>query len=95
MVQILARHAATAGISLVAGLIAAGPHRIDLVPVLQQLALEIIGSAMFSLEMNRYGPEMRRLILLYAASLGRSTLCFRCKSRHRTTYFGGAFGSVG
>jgi len=57
VVQILARHAATAGISLVAGLIAAGQHRIDLVPVLHQRALEIIGSAMFSLEMKIWAGD--------------------------------------
>jgi cytochrome P450 len=73
-VRILARHVAAAGDSLVNDLIAMGKLRIDLVPVLQRLALEIIGSAMFSLEMKKHGVEMRRLIFRYAARLGRPTL---------------------
>jgi cytochrome P450 len=73
-VRILARHVAAAGDSLVNDLIAMGKLRIDLVPVLQRLALEIIGSAMFSLEMKKHDVEMRRLIFRYAARLGRPTL---------------------
>jgi hypothetical protein len=73
-VRILARHVAAAGDSLVNDLIAMGKLRIDLVPVLQRPALEIIGSAMFSLEMKKHGVEMRRLIFRYAARLGRPTL---------------------
>jgi cytochrome P450 len=72
-VRILARHVAAAGNSLVADLVAAGNRRIDLVPIMQRLALEIIGSAMFSLEMEKYGAELRQLILRYAARLGRPT----------------------
>jgi cytochrome P450 len=68
-VRILARHVAAAGNSLIADLMASARCQIDLVPVLQRLALEIIGSAMFSLEMKKYGGEMRRLILR-----GRPTL---------------------
>jgi hypothetical protein len=73
-VYILARHVAAAGNSLIADLMASGRSHIDLVRVLKRLALEIIGSAMFSLEMKKYGVEMRRLILRYAAHLGRPTL---------------------
>ena len=51
-VCILARHAAAAGNSLIADLMASGRSQIDLVRVLQRLALEIIGSAMFSLEIK-------------------------------------------
>ena len=43
-------------------------------PVLQRLALEIIGGAIFSLDMKQYGPELRELILRYAARLGRPSL---------------------
>jgi cytochrome P450 len=68
-VRILTRHVAAAGNSLIADLMASARCQIDLVPVLQRLALEIIGSAMFSLEMKKYGGEMRRLILR-----GRPTL---------------------
>ncbi|HEX3535860.1 MAG TPA: cytochrome P450 [Stellaceae bacterium] len=47
---------------------------LDLVPVFQTLALEIIGRAIFSLDMKRHAPELRELILNYAARLGRPSL---------------------
>jgi unspecific monooxygenase len=47
---------------------------VNLVPVFQRLALEIIGGAIFSLDMRQYGPELRELILHYAARLGRPSL---------------------
>ena len=47
---------------------------VNLVPVFQRLALEIIGGAIFSLDMRQYGPELRELILCYAARLGRPSL---------------------
>jgi unspecific monooxygenase len=47
---------------------------VNLVPVFQRLALEIIGGAIFSLDMGQYGPELRELILRYAARLGRPSL---------------------
>jgi cytochrome P450 len=73
-VRILARHVAAAANILVAQLEAAGGGPVHLVPVLQRLALDIIGSAMFSLQMQKYGAAMRELILHYAARLGRPTL---------------------
>jgi cytochrome P450 len=73
-IQILAIHVAASANSLVADLEARSQRPIRLVPVLQRLALEIIGSAMFSLEMKKYGGQMRDLILRYAARLGRPTL---------------------
>jgi cytochrome P450 len=47
---------------------------VNLLPVFQRLALEIIGGAIFSLDMRQYGPELRQLILCYAARLGRPSL---------------------
>ena len=47
---------------------------VNLVPVFQRLALEIIGGAIFSLDMRQYGPELRELILCYATRLGRPSL---------------------
>jgi unspecific monooxygenase len=41
---------------------------------MQFLALEIAGRAMFSIAMDRYGEEMRDLIMRYAEHLGRPTL---------------------
>ena len=69
-IRILAKHVAVAAGSLIAELMAAGTERIDLFPALRRLALEIIGSAMFSLEMKRHRTEMCQLILGYAAQLG-------------------------
>jgi cytochrome P450 len=73
-VGILARHVAAAWRSLAMDLRATNNVPIQLVPVLQRLALEVIGSAMFSLEMKKYGAELRDLIFSYSASLGRPTL---------------------
>jgi unspecific monooxygenase len=73
-VQRLARHVvATAG-RLATDLAAAEGQTVNLVPVFQRLALEIIGGAIFSLDMTQYGPELRDLILRYAARLGRPSL---------------------
>ena len=47
---------------------------VDLVPRLQQLALRIIGGAIFSLDMPRYGPEIRSLIVNYALRLSRPSI---------------------
>jgi cytochrome P450 len=73
-VGILARHVAAAAESLIADLAARGGRAADLVPLLQRLALDIIGSAVFSLEMARYGAAMRSLILRYTRHLGRPGL---------------------
>ena len=59
---------------LAADLAAAEGEGVNLVPRFQRLALDIIGRAIFSLDMQRYGPELRELILRYAARLGRPTL---------------------
>ena len=47
---------------------------LDFVPVFQTLALEIIGRSIFSLDMKRHAPELRELILNYAARFGRPSL---------------------
>lgn len=73
-VAILARHVAAGAERLSADLRAQSGRPIDLVPVLQRLALDIIGSAVFSLEMARYGAAMRALILDYGRRLGRPGL---------------------
>jgi cytochrome P450 len=73
-IQILARHVAAAAESLITELTAVRARPMHLVPVLRQLALESIVSAMFSLEMKRYGAAMRQLILVYGGRLGSPTL---------------------
>jgi cytochrome P450 len=47
----------------------AGP--VDLIATCQYLTLDIAGRSMFSLEMSRHGPTMRRLLARYGAKLGR------------------------
>jgi cytochrome P450 len=71
---ILARHVARAAEAAVANLKAAGDAPVDLLAAMQFLALEIAGASMFSLEMERYGAELRGLISGYARRLGRPNL---------------------
>src|SRR5271169_1948873 len=71
---ILARHVAKAAGTAVAGLKASCEDPVDLLAAMQFLALEIAGASMFSLEMERYGAELRGLIKGYAAHLGRPSL---------------------
>ena len=59
---------------MVAGLKASCADPVDLLATMQFLALEIAGASMFSLEMERYGAELRDLIQGYASHLGRPSL---------------------
>jgi unspecific monooxygenase len=72
VVPMMARHVALATedtIAKVAALAAHGP--VDILATVQFLALEIAARSMFSLEMRQYGAALRRLIMGFAASLGR------------------------
>jgi cytochrome P450 len=71
---ILAGHVAKAAGSVVAGLKVSCADPVDLLAVMQFLALEIAGASMFSLETERYGAELRNLIKDYASHLGRPSL---------------------
>jgi len=71
---LLARHVARAAEATVAGLAGTAGRPVDLLAVMQSLALEIAGTSMFSLAMERYRPELRDLIARYTAGLGRPTL---------------------
>ena len=51
---------------------AAGP--VELFAFLHRLALEIAGRSMFSVAMERHGPELRRFIAAYSERLGRPHL---------------------
>ena len=73
-IPILARHVASAAGAAAAHLKTAGAAPVDLLVAMQFLALEIAGASMFSLEMERYGVELRGLIKGYAARLGRPSL---------------------
>ncbi|MEO1090529.1 MAG: cytochrome P450 [Pseudomonadota bacterium] len=48
---------------------AVGPH--DLMPMIQRIALEVAGRAMFSTVMDRRGPQLRRRFEGYGRDLGR------------------------
>jgi cytochrome P450 len=72
VVPMMARHVALATegtVAQVAALAARGP--VDILATVQFLALEIAARSMFSLEMRQYGAALRRLIMRFAASLGR------------------------
>jgi len=71
---LLARHVACATEATVASLAASADRRVDLLATMQSLALEIAGTSMFSLAMERYRPELRDLITRYTAGLGRPSL---------------------
>ncbi len=44
---------------------------VDLLSAMQQLSLDIAATTMFSLETERFGGELRRLLSLYATGIGR------------------------
>jgi cytochrome P450 len=69
----LARHVSQATQALIGRLGARGKE-VDLLGEMQFLALDVAGRAMFSMRMDRHGPELRRLITLYAKHLGRPSI---------------------
>ena len=71
---LLAGHVARAAAATVAGLAGSVEAPVDLLAAMQSLALEIAGTSMFSLAMERYRPELRDLITRYTAGLGRPSL---------------------
>jgi len=72
-IPLLARHVATAAEVVVARLAASEEAPIDLLAAMQGLALEIAGTSMFSLAMERHRRELRDLIIRYSAGVGRPT----------------------
>jgi cytochrome P450 len=73
-IPMVARHVAEASRALIGKLAAQGERPVDLRAEMQFLALDIAGRAMFSMDMNRHGAEMRELITLYSEHLGRPSL---------------------
>ena len=71
---ILARHMARAAATAVTDLKASCAALVDLLAKMQFLALEIAGTSMFSLEMERYGAELRDLISCFTTNFGRPRL---------------------
>jgi cytochrome P450 len=73
-IPLLARHVAIAADGVVAKLAAFAESEVDLLAAMQALALEIAGTSMFSLAMERHRPELRDLMIRYAAGIGRPTI---------------------
>jgi unspecific monooxygenase len=62
VMPMLARHIATSTAAAIARLNAAADAPVDLLSAMQNLALDIAGQSMFSLEMAQYGAAMRRAL---------------------------------
>jgi cytochrome P450 len=62
VMPMLARHIAAATSAALARFAAQSDQPIDLLASMQALALDIAGGSMFSLEMDRYGAPMRRML---------------------------------
>ena len=73
ILPVLARHVVSTAEEAMVRL-AAEREPVDLLAVLQLLTLEIAARSMFSLEMQRYGAALRRLIARFAVSLARPYL---------------------
>src|SRR4029077_12024988 len=73
-IPLLAPHVATAAGVAVARLSASKDAEVNLLAAMQGLALEIAGTSMFSLAMERHRPALRELMIRYSAGLGRPTL---------------------
>jgi len=68
---LLARHVAGVADALVATL-AAERGEVDLLEHMHQLAIEVAGRAMFSLEMDTFGPRMREMLRDYGERLAQA-----------------------
>jgi len=73
-IPILAGHIAQATGVLIGRLADRGGRPVDLLTEMQFLALEIAGRSMFSMAMDRHGPELRELVIGYAEQSGRPSL---------------------
>jgi unspecific monooxygenase len=71
VIPMLARHIVEVADVALARLDAAAAQPIDMLAAMQFLALEVAARSMFSLEMNRYGPALRRMIKSFSTELGR------------------------
>jgi cytochrome P450 len=71
---VLARHIVTSTRETVAGLGAQTNQPIDLLAAMQNLALDIAGRSMFSLETRQYGAAMRRMLTEYGVQYAKPHL---------------------
>jgi cytochrome P450 len=62
VIPMLARHVAAATAPVIVRLAASASEPVDLLATMQLLTLEIAARSMFSLEIARYGPALRRLM---------------------------------
>lgn len=74
VVPMLARHVADVAQETATRLAAAPGESVDLLALMQSLALEIAARSMFSLEMREHGAALRRLISEFGRELGRPYL---------------------
>jgi cytochrome P450 len=70
----LARHIVTCTDEAVGALSEQADGTVDLLAAMQNLALDIAGRSMFSLEMRQYGPAMRRMLTEYGMRYARPHL---------------------
>ena len=92
---VLARHIVTCAHEAVAVLGAQTNQPIDLLAAMQNLALDIAGRSMFSLETRQYGSAMRRMLTEYAPATTPSRICstWCCRRRSRRCAIFAAGGS--
>jgi unspecific monooxygenase len=74
ILPMLARHIVTCTEEAVAALSAQTDGQVDLLAAMQNLALDIAGRSMFSLEMRQYGAAMRRMLTEYGMRYARPHL---------------------
>lgn len=74
LVPVMAGHIARGTEASLARMDMALGRPIDLLAAMQQLSLEIAAASMFSVEMTRFGAELRRMVTYFIATIGRPTL---------------------
>src|SRR3984957_16868356 len=74
VMPMLARHIVTCTQEALIPLQALSSEAVDLLAAMQNLALDIAGRSMFSLEMRQYGAAMRRLLTEYGTRYARPHL---------------------
>jgi unspecific monooxygenase len=74
VMPMLASHIVDSTRQAVARLEADSNRPIDLLAAMQRLALDIAGRSMFSMEMDRYGPAMRRMMTEFGETYARPHL---------------------
>ena len=71
VMPILSRHIVAVTARVEDELAALGGRPVELMPLLQRLALDVAGQSMFSLEMGTFGAELRGLLMRYARDFAK------------------------